>query len=502
MAVAPPTLRQLEHIAYIYHLELSDEDLRAYQALMAGPLGSYARLDQLPEPSPRQVYARSGGYRPDPAENPLNAWYWRCSIRGADGGLLAGKRIAIKDVIGVAGIPMMDGSSVLEGYIPDADATVVTRILDEGGEIAGKAVCEHLCFSGGSHTSDTGPVQNPRRHGYMAGGSSSGSAALVAAGEVDMALGGDNGGSLRIPAAWCGVVGHKPTWGLVPCTGGFQLEMTLDHFGPIAHSAEDAALLLDVIAGTDGFDPRQPPDAPAPNCVAQLTDRCDGVRVGVVEEGFGWPGASESDVDELVRQAAESLASLGATVDVVSVPLHRDGIHIWNAIAIEGATALMARGNGVGTNWKGHYSTGLLDFFGRSKVARADDFAPTVKFAILLGEYMQDSYQGRYYAKAQNLAHRLRDAYDVALAQFDVLVMPTVPMKATPIPPADASIKVIVGRALDMVINTCPFDVTGHPAMSVPVGDSDGLPVGMMLVGRHWEDATILRVAHAFEKSR
>ena len=136
--------------------------------------------------------------------------------------------------------------------------------------------------------------------------------------------------------------------------------MTLDHFGPIAHSAEDAALLLDVIAGTDGFDPRQPPDAPAPNCVAQLTDRCDGVRVGVVEEGFGWPGASESDVDELVRQAAESLASLGATVDVVSVPLHRDGIHIWNAIAIEGSTALMARGNGVGTNWKGHYSRACL----------------------------------------------------------------------------------------------------------------------------------------------
>src|SRR5215468_3948886 len=177
MVVAPPTLRQLEHIAHTYHLELSDEDLRAY--------------------------------RPDPAENPLNGWYWRCSIKGADGGLLAGKRIAIKDVIGVAGIPMMDGSSVLEGYIPDADATVVTRILDEGGEIVGKAVCEHLCFSGGSHTSDTGPVQNPRRHGYMAGGSSSGSAALVAAGEVDMALGGDNGGSLRIPAAWCGVVGHK-----------------------------------------------------------------------------------------------------------------------------------------------------------------------------------------------------------------------------------------------------------------------------------------------------
>jgi amidase len=499
MPVTPPTLRELERIARDYHLDLPVEELERFRALMAGPLESYARLDEMAEPAREVKYPRSGGHRPDREQNPLNAWYWRCSIKGADGGRLAGKRIAIKDNICVAGIPMMNGSAVLEGYVPDADATVVSRILTEGGEIVGKSVCEHLCFSGGSHTSDTGPVENPRRPGYSAGGSSSGSAALVAAGEVDMALGGDQGGSIRMPAGWCGVVGHKPTYGLVPYTGAFPIELTLDHLGPITPTAADAALLLDVIAGTDGLDPRQPRETPAPNCVARLSEPCDGMRVGVVEEGFGWPGASEQDVDQLVRTAATSLKSLGVTVEPVSVPFHRDGIHVWNAIAIEGATALMVNGNGMGTNWKGHYTTGLLDYFGRSRVARADDLSPTVKLVVLLGQYMHDSYQGRYYAKAQNLARRLTAAYDDALSRFDALLMPTLPMKATPLPARDAPLEEIVDRALEMLTNTCPFDITGHPALSVPAGDSDGLPVGMMLVGRHWDDASVLRLAHAYE---
>src|SRR5207249_7877084 len=154
-------------------------------------------------------------------------------------------------------IPMMNGSAVLEGYVPDVDATLVTRILDAGGEIVGKAVCEHLCFSGGSHTSDTGPVLNPHDPKRSAGGSSSGSAALVVARECDMAIGGDQGGSSRIPSSYSGAVGLKPTYGLVPYTGVFPIELTLDHTGPIARTAADCALLLEAIAGADGLDPRQ-----------------------------------------------------------------------------------------------------------------------------------------------------------------------------------------------------------------------------------------------------
>jgi amidase len=179
--------------------------------------------------------------------------------------------------------------------------------------------------------------------------------------------------------------------------------------------------------------------------------------------------------------------------------MHLDGLHIWNGIAVEGATMLMVKGNSMGTNWQGHYTTSLLDFYGRSWRARANDLSETTKLVVLLGQYMQDRYHGRYYAKAQNLARSLRAAYNDALQQVDLLLMPTLPMQATVLPPADASRETYVARALEMVPNTAPFDVTGHPAMNVPCGMANGLPIGMMLVGRHWQESTVLRASHAFE---
>ena len=183
------------------------------------------------------------------------------SITEREGGPLAGRSVAIKDNTAVAGVPMMNGSATLEGFVPARDATVVTRLLAAGATIAGKAVCEDLCFSGGSHTSRTGPVRNPWDTTRSAGGSSSGSAALLAAGVVDIATGGDQGGSVRIPAAYCGVVGHKPTHGLVPYTGAFPIEQTIDHLGPMARTVADVALTLAVLAGPDGLDPRQPAES-------------------------------------------------------------------------------------------------------------------------------------------------------------------------------------------------------------------------------------------------
>jgi len=495
-----PSIRELNRIARVYHLDLSQEDLTSFRNLMDGVLASYRRLDQFAEPTLPVKYPRSPGYRPPASENRLNAWYWKCAIKGAASGKLAGKKIAIKDNVCVAGIPMMNGSNVLEGFVPDVDATIVTRILDGGGEIVGKAVCEHLCFSGGSHTSDTGPVLNPHDPKRSAGGSSSGSTALVVAGECDMAIGGDQGGSIRIPSSYCGAFGLKATYGLVPYTGVFPIELTLDHTGPIARSAADCALLLETIAGPDGLDPRQSAGVRVEAYTKALTGDAKGLRIGIVSEGFGWPGASEPDVDTIVRDAAQRLTRAGATVREISIPLHKDGVHIWNAIAVEGATMLMVAGNSMGTNWKGYYTTSLLDFYGRSRRARANDLSETVKLVILLGQYMQDNYQGHYYAKAQNLARVLRAAYDEAFKQVDLLVMPTTPMKATVIPAPNASRDEYVARALEMIQNTCPFDVTGNPAMNVPCGTSNGLPVGMMVVGRHWEDGTVLRVAHAYQQ--
>jgi amidase len=499
--VRPPTISQLREIAESFGLALSDEDLVSFQTLMIPTLASYTEVERLPEPALLEVkYPRTPGYRPAPEDNPYNAWYWRTEIKGAADGPLAGKRVAIKDNVCVAGVPMMNGSATLEGYVPEVDATIVTRTLDAGATIVGKAVCEDLCFSGGSHTAYNGPVRNPRDPSRSAGGSSCGSAALVAAGEVDLAIGGDQGGSIRIPSCWSGIVGHKPTYGLVPYTGVFPIELTLDHTGPMGANVRDVAIYLEVLAGRDGLDPRQPTEVPTEAYSQALTGDLEGVRVGIVPEGFGWDGLSESEVDEAVREAAQQLGKAGAVVSEVPIPLHRQGIHIWTAVIVEGATELMVKGNSMGSNWKGYYTTTLLESYGQGLRSRANDLSETVKLVMLLGEYLHRHYGGRHYAKGQNLAHTLRAAYDRALEDVDVLVMPTLPLLPTLIPPPEAPREEYVARALEMIPNTAPFDVTGHPAATVPCQPSGSLPIGMMIIGRHFADASVLRVAGAFEE--
>jgi amidase len=497
--IAPPTLEELDAIAKQYYLNLSTEDLKVFQGLITGSLGSYRRVGELEEPKLPVKYPRERGYRPPASENPLNAWYWRCSIKGAGSGKRAGKKIAIKDNICVAGIPMMNGSAVLEGFVPDVDATVITRILNAGGEIIGKAVCEDLCFSGGSFTSATGPVLNPHNPKFNAGGSSSGPAALAVSGDCDMAMGGDQGGSIRIPSSWSGAYGLKPTHGLVPYTGIFPIEATLDHTGPIAMSVENVALLLEVVAGKDSLDPRQY-EVPIKSYTEVLKGNVNGLKFGIVKEGFGWQGASQEDVDSSVRTAAAEFKKMGGEVKEVSIPMHRDGLHIWNAVATEGALAQMVLHDGMGLNWQGYYTTAIVDYYGRARRTLADNFSDTVKFVILLGQYMANKYYGRYYAKAQNLVPVLRQAYDDALKDVDILIMPTTPMKAMPIPENPTTAEYF-GTALGMIQNTCPFDCTHHPAMSVPCAKSDGLPIGMMLIGRHFEEDIVLQAGHAFEQT-
>src|SRR6516165_11018468 len=217
--VKVPTQEQLGEIAAELGFSFTDADLAAHHEALLPACEAYNLLDRTPDELPPVSYPRLPGRRPLPEENRHGAWYVKTEVQRAASGKLSGKKIALKDNICLAGVPMMNGASTMEGYVPDIDATVVTRILDAGGTIVGKTVCEYFCFSGGSHTSASGPVHNPRRPGYSAGGSSSGSAAVIAAGEVDMAIGGDQGGSIRIPAAYCGVYGMKATHGLVPYSG-------------------------------------------------------------------------------------------------------------------------------------------------------------------------------------------------------------------------------------------------------------------------------------------
>jgi amidase len=498
MAVQMPSPEQMRDVARRCGLSLSEADLDSFRGLFAGYVAAYNLVDAMPDEVPAVKYPRTPGYRPGPAENPRNAWYRKTSIKGAASGKLKGKRVAIKDNVMVAGVPMMNGAATLEGYVPEFDATIVMRILDAGGEIAGKTHCEYFCLSGGSHTNATGPVHNPHKMGYSAGGSSSGSAVVVALGEADMAIGGDQGGSIRIPASFSGVCGMKPTWGLVPYTGIMPIEIFVDHTGPMTATVADNALLLEVIAGDDGYDPRI--KAPTVHPYTRMLDGgVTGLKIGVVKEGFQQAGA-EKAVSEKVHAAAARLGSLGAKVEEVSIPMHLLAPAIWTPIGVEGLTQTMMWGDGYGLSRSDLYAVSLMDVH-RGWRQRANELSETTKLFLMLGTYINGAHGSRYYGKAMNIARRLTAAYDQVLAQVDLLLMPTTPMKATPLPGPEASREEYVQRALEMIGNTAPFDITHHPAMSVPCGMADGLPVGMMLVGKHFDEPTIYRAAHAFERS-
>ena len=499
MPIGPPTLAKLHAVAVELGFSLTDSDLASFRGLLEETLAAYDVVDRLPDELPPVVYPRVPGHQPRDEDNPHNAWYVRTRIEGAPDGVLAGKRVAIKDNVCVAGVPMMAGASTLEGYVPDVDATIVTRILDAGGTILGKAHCEYFCLSGSSHTGAKGPVHNPWKRGYSAGGSSSGSAVLVATGEVDMAIGGDQGGSIRIPASMCGVVGLKPTYGLVPYTGVMPIELTLDHVGPMTATVADNARMLEAIAGSDGLDPRQ--YAPrVGSCRGELDRGVEGLRIGVVEEGFEQSNA-DAQVNAKVRRAAGAFERLGAVVEDCSLPMHSIGKAIWTPIGLEGLTALMMLGNGYGTNHRGLYVTSLMDAHAAWR-HRADDFPATVKLCMLAGRYMNERYAGRYYAKAQNIARRLRAEHDRLLDRYDLLLMPTIPPKPAPLPPPDAPPETVVAHAFDFNANCIPTNLTGHPALSVPCGLCDGLPAGMMLIGRHYDEVSLYRAARAFEQAQ
>jgi amidase len=498
VTVALPTPDQLLSVADQCGLALTNEDVASFRGLMQGSIDAYNAVAAMPDEVPAVKYPRTPGYRPAPEENPRNAWYFKSTVKGSGSGKLKGKTVALKDNIMLAGVPMMNGSSTMEGYMPDFDATIVTRMLDAGADIAGKVHCEHFCMSGGSHTNSVGPVHNPHKMGYSAGGSSSGSGVVVALGEVDMAIGGDQGGSIRMPSSFCGTYGMKPTWGLVPYTGIMPIEVFVDHTGPMTANVADNALLLEVIAGDDGYDPRiKSPEVPS--YTKALGGGVKGLKIAIVKEGFEQAGA-EGAVNESVREAAKRLASLGASVEEISIPMHLAGPAIWTPIGVEGMTQTMMYGDGYGLSRSDLYSTSLMDFH-RGWRRQADSLSETTKLFLLLGTYINNEFGPRYYGKAINISRRLTAAYDKALANYDLLLMPTTPMKATPLPGPGTSREDYIGRALEMISNTAPFDITHHPAMSVPCGMVDGLPVGMMLVGRHFDEMTIYRAAHAFEQA-
>ena len=331
--------KRIQELAKDSGLAIDSSEAEQYAEAATRFLGAFAVMDSLPEaevpPTANREYAR-----PTPNQNALGAWTVVSSIQEHTTGRLAGKKIAIKDNICVAGLPMTGGASVLEEFIPQEDATVVARVLAEGAELAGIAACEYFSASGGSHTSASGRVHNPHRRGHTSGGSSSGCGALVGAGEVDLALGCDQGGSIRVPASFCGIVGMKPTWGLVPYSGILSIDAHLDHVGPMTRTVDDNALLLEVIAGPNGIDPRQASAAPARYTEALQGDVA-GMRVGLLQEGFA---GCEAGVADRVREAAERLRSEGASVEDVSIPQHLAFAVLVSSFLILGGLSALQRG--------------------------------------------------------------------------------------------------------------------------------------------------------------
>ncbi len=459
--------------------------------------GGYQFMDQLEDNLPEIQYPHRSYRPPTGEENPLGAWYVRTDLKGRDAGPLKDRTVAVKDNIFVANVPMMNGASILEGFIPDFDATVVTRLLDAGAEITGKAVCEFLCVSGGSATASSGVVSNPHDHDYSAGGSSSGSAALVANGDVDMALGCDQAGSVRIPSSFCAVYGMKATHGLLPYTGIMGMEAMLDHVGPMTTNVADNALLLEVLAGYDGMDSRQR-QLRVHKYTEALGEDIRGMKIAVVKEGFGHP-LSEPGVDHCVRDAASQFAEIGAEVAEVSIPMHLDGVPLWGSIITDGLWDTM-RHNGLAVNTNGFNSPALEKFMSGWQ-DKFDRFPVNLHLILVLGKYLE-KYQGKYYAKAKNHLPKLAKAYNDVLQDHDLLLMPTTLMQPqkNPAPDSDPTENIIF-MAFNTVLNTCQFDITGHPAMSLPCGRRNGLPVGMMLVGKHFDEPAIYRAAYGFEQS-
>ena len=411
---------------------------------------------------------------------------------GQDPGPLAGVPVALKDNLCTRGVPTTCSSRILEGWCPPYDATVVTRLAAAGAVAVGKTNLDEFAMGSSTENSAFGPTRNPHDTTRVPGGSSGGSAAAVAAGFAPLSLGSDTGGSIRQPAALCGVVGVKPTYGLVSRYGLVAFGSSLDQIGPFATTVADAALVCEVIGGHDPADSTSLPEA-FPELTPHLADGVDGLRVGVIAEMMG-EGISP-DVAARVRSAAEALASAGAVVEEVSVPAVTHGLSAYYLVAPAEASSNLARYDGVryGNRVDAPTAGEMME------ATRTAGFGDEVKRRIMLGTYaLSAGYYDAFYGKALKVRTLIREDFDRAYASHDVLLSPTSPTTAFPLGAK-------VDDPLTMYLNdvcTIPTNLAGHPAMSVPYGTGDdGLPVGVQVLAPARGEVAMFRTAAVLEGS-
>lgn len=424
-------------------------------------------------------------YRPTSAADPYNAWITRFDLVRKDArGILEGYDVALKDNMAVRGVEMTCGSRAFADVVPGGHAAVTDQILEAGARVIGKTNMDELAFGPTSETSAYGPTPNPVDTEHVAGGSSSGSAAAVAAGDADLALGSDTGGSIRIPASYCGIVGVKPTYDLVPRTGFGALAYSMDHIGPLARDVETAARGLSAIG-----------DAPrGEGPVSYFEDLgCDlsTVTVGVVDRFFE---THVSDgVERTVRAAIDDLGDAGAEVRSIEIPQLAYSREAWWGIATPEFAAEYA-GNGTELWRRGPVEPTLAAAQRRVRRSSSRDFGPNVKEMLALGAHLLETHDGYHYVRARNLRAAIAEAFEDAFDSVDVIAAPSTPTTALEIGGFDR------GTTPPVNWDTHPTNLTGHPSVSLPCGEAGGLPVGFQLMAAWHDEQRLLDVARAYER--
>ncbi|MDD9272267.1 Asp-tRNA(Asn)/Glu-tRNA(Gln) amidotransferase subunit GatA [Paenibacillus sp. GCM10023248] len=410
---------------------------------------------------------------------------------GAARGDLFGLPIGIKDNMVTEGLRTTCASKFLSNYNPIYDATVVSKLKEAQTVTIGKLNMDEFAMGGSNENSAFHPTHNPWNTAYVPGGSSGGSAAAVAAGEVYFSLGSDTGGSIRQPAAYCGIVGLKPTYGLVSRYGLVAFASSLDQIGPLTKNVEDSAYLLQAIAG---YDPKDSTSAKVdiPDYLGALTGDVKGLRIGVPKEYMGQ--GIDPAVKDKVLEALKVLEGLGATWEEVSLPHSEYAVATYYLLASSEASSNLARFDGIRYGVRSDNANNLLDLY---HLSRSEGFGPEVKRRIMLGTYaLSSGYYDAYYLKAQQVRTLIKQDFDQVFEKFDIIIGPTAPTPAFKIGEQSDD-------PLTMYLNdimTIPVSLAGIPAISVPCGFVNELPVGLQVIGKALDETTLLRVAHAFEQ--
>jgi aspartyl-tRNA(Asn)/glutamyl-tRNA(Gln) amidotransferase subunit A len=405
-------------------------------------------------------------------------------------GPLAGIPVAIKDNISTKGILTTCASKILSGYVPPYDAHVIERLKEAGAIIIGKTNMDEFAMGTSTETSFYGPTRNPWDLDRVPGGSSGGSAAAVAGGEAPLALGSDTGGSVRCPASFCGVVGLKPTYGVISRYGLISYANSLEQIGPFATTVRDAAMLFDVIAGYDARDSTSVDKEV--NYSSALKNDVRGLKIGVPEEYFG--EGTDENVEKAVWNAIQKLEDMGATRTEVKMPHTKYALSAYYIIAMSEASSNLARFDGMRYGLRTEDS----DWHTTFSQVRASGFGDEVKRRILLGTYaLSAGYHDKYYLKALKVRTLIKQDFELAFKKADVLIAPTMPYPAFRLgEKIDDPLSLYLAD-----VDTVPINLAGVPSISVPCGFSHGLPIGMQVIGKHFDEATILRTAYTFEEN-